>query len=219
MRTLFAMTCAALSAGCLDLGQTDVQMKLAVDPYLQPGDPSYNPPPNPDDPVGLGLCDVGLSYQGFGSSRLEVGRDEEEIGMDRDRVKPLSALTGEYARVLGAPPALLGQLTNTFGATPPRWFVEPEATAVSLFSSMRVAFVGCLDVTATADYDDVPDAANAPEKCTAFAERFWSRTPDADELSNCVEVATTAVGQEPQARRKWAYVCASVLSSAPFLTY
>lgn len=218
MRALFATCCALLLAGCLEVGNATANLKLSpqgaaaglTEPVVK----------NPDDPgVFDGSCDEGKSYVGFGGTRLEVGRDEEEIGFDRDRVKPLSALSGEYARVLGATPALLNQLANTFGSTPPRWSVEPEATAVSLFSAMRVAFVGCLGATDSADFDALPTEAIAQDHCRAFAAKFWSRAPDQEELHSCVEVATGHTGQEPSPRRKWAYVCAAVLSSAPFLTY
>src|SRR5207249_2846576 len=108
----------------------------------------------------------------------------------------------------------------TFGATPPRWFVEPESNAVSLYSAVRVAFVGCLGLTASdAQYGSAPDTTTATDVCGQFARRFWSRTAEPDELSNCVDVATSGSAAEPLPRRKWAYACASVLSSAPFLTY
>lgn len=179
-----------------------------------------DPAENPDNPVEMAACDFGYGYEGFGGTRLEAGREDEEVGFDRDRVKPYSALAGEYSRVLGrAAPALLGQLSSTFGQVPPRWYVEPSATAVSLYSSMRVAFVGCLDLTNTADFDAMPDATNAPAKCTEFAKRFWSRSPDRDEVQACVDVLVTGTSRETAARRKWAYGCASVLSSAPFLTF
>lgn len=219
MKTLFAAAAAMLLAGCLDVGNATANMKVASQNPYAPKDPTLDEN-NPDNPIPFNAsCDEGKSYVGFGGARLEVGRDEEEVGFDRDRVKPLSALSGEYARVLGTTPALLNQLSNTFGSVPPRWSVEPEATAVSLFSAMRVAFVGCLDVTNTADYDAAPTVGLAQDKCNAFAARYWSRAPDTDELQSCVEVATQHTGQEPAARRKWAYVCATVLSSAPFLTY
>ena len=175
-------------------------------------------PVEPGMPPGT-TCDQGYNYQGFGGMRLEVGRDEDQVGFDRDRVKPLTALRGEFTRVLGSTPALLDSLSNTFGVTPPRWYIEPEASAVSLYSSMRVAFVGCLGVTATAEYDVMPDATNARTRCAAFAHKFWSREANTEELDSCVDMVTNKTSEEPAARRKWAYACSSVLSSASFLTY
>lgn len=215
MRT-FSLAAAVLFAlaGCQGGATLDYKLMTADQPQI------LDPAQNPDNPVEMTACDHGYGYEGFGGTRLEAGREDEEIGFDRDRVKPYSALAGEYSRVLGrAAPALLGQLSSTFGQVPPRWYVEPSATAVSLYSSMRVAFVGCLDLTNTADFDVMPDATNAAAKCTDFAKRFWSRSPDTDEVQACVDVLVTGTTRETAARRKWAYGCASVLSSAPFLTF
>ena len=216
MRTLLLACTAAAAAACSDLGSATADLNVTRAPSATVLDPSKNP----DNPAQvLDSCDTGLTYVGFGGMRLEVGRDEEDVGTDRDRVKPYSALVGEYARVLGQAPALLGTLSNTFGATPPRWYVEPEATAVSLYSSMRVAFVGCLGLTDGPDYDLAPTPEAAALHCDAFAQRFWSRSPDLEELDACVQVAVADTAREPEPRRKWAYACAAVLSSAPFLTF
>ena len=216
-KTLIPVLVAVAVTGCADHATIDIKMQknpnMPVEPVVKPVDPK-----EPVVPVEE-VCDQGYNYQGFGGTRLEVGRDGDLAGFDRDRVKPLSALRGEYARVLGTTPALIDSLSNTFGATPPRWYIEPESNAVSLYSSMRIAFVGCLNVTATAQYDVMPDATNARTICGDFAHRFWSRVPNTEELDSCVALVTTKTGEEPNARRKWAYACASVLSSASFLTY
>ncbi len=204
-------------AACAD--HATIELKMQKNPN-QPVEPVVKVPEPTDPTLPPDMtCDQGYNYQGFGGLRLEVGRDEDSVGFDRDRVKPLTALRGEYARVLGTTPVLLDSLSNTFGATPPRWYIEPEATAVSLYSSMRVAFVGCLGATDNASFDLIPDSTNARAKCTEFAKKFWSRTPNEEELSSCVDVVTLKTGEEPSSRRKWAYACASVLSSASFLTY
>lgn len=226
MNRLFPCFVVVLSAACADVGETQVMVSnMAPAPDPDPAPTTWVPTADPaqvtnvpGDTAKVG-CDQGFTYEGFGGVQLVVGRDEDDVGFDRDRVKPLSALRGEYARVLGKTPAVLDTLSNTFGSVPPRWYVEPEASAVSLFSSMRVAFAGCLELTASTAFDAAPTAANAEGPCTAFAHKFWSRAPDADELASCVDVATNKTGAEPQARRKWAYACASVLSSAGFLTY
>lgn len=216
-KTLSCVLVSVLCAACADHATIDIKMQKNPNAPLEP---VVVKPVDPVDPTPVEMvCDQGYSYQGFGGARLEVGRDEDQVGFDRDRVKPLTALRGEYARVLGTTPALLDSLSNTFGVTPPRWYIEPEATAVSLYSSMRIGFVGCLNVTATAEYDVMPDATNARAKCGKFAHRFWSREPNVEELDSCVELVTLKTGEEPAARRKWAYACASVLSSASFLTY
>ncbi len=215
MKTLFAAAALFTTAAC-DMGSASVDLHVngSLDPDI------IDPTQNPDAPsTSTLICDLGYTYLGFGGTRLEAGREDEQLGYDRDRVKPYSALGDEYARVLGTTPDLLTTLGSTFGEVPPRWYIEPQATAVSLYSALRVAFVGCLDYTNTTAFDAVPDATNAPANCAAFAASFWNRAPDTNEVAACVSLVTQGTPNEPVARRKWAYACASVLSSAPFLTF
>ncbi len=219
MKTSIYVAAFALTTACSDLGSSNVQL-MTQDSQLRPKQVKEDPVPrNPEQPVDLGSCAEGFSYEGFGGTQLVVGRDPDAVGYDRDRVKPLTALRGEYARVLGKTPAVLEQLSNTFGAVPARWYVEPEASAVSLYSAMRVAFAGCLELTNTAEFDGTITLESAEKHCTGFARRFWSRNPAEDELARCVDVVSQKTSEEPNLRRKWAYGCASVLSSAGFLTY
>jgi len=184
-------------------------------------------PGGPDGPGGPGgpggemnRCDPGRSWLGFDGAPLDLRRVDAPAGADGHRVKPYSALAGEYARVLGKTPASLASLANTFGAAPERWYDEPQASAVSIYASLRVAFQGCLAVTgAGAKYAAGPDAASAATECGAWAQAFWSRAATPQEIDACVRVAVEGTAKEPDARRRWAYACASVLSAAGFLAY
>ncbi len=216
--------CASLLFGCSDMGRSEAELKNLTP--KETNEPVYEDPPYVETPPDAPRCETGTSYVGIGGMQLEVGRADEEQGWDRDRVKPYAALIGEFERVLGrvAPDhprtRLLLSLGPTFGSVPEGWYVEPELNAVSLYSAMRVAFIGCLDLTATgSEYEPAPTYENAPNVCRAFARRFWSRSPAADELSACVQVAVEGSAKETNPRRRWAYTCASVLTSAPFLTY
>ena len=63
-------------------------------------------------------------------------------------------------------------------------------------------------------------AAKAVEAAKGKAGRkAWSRTATVEDTDACVDVATNKLNDEPDARRRWAYVCASILSSSNFLTY
>jgi hypothetical protein len=168
------------------------------------------------------LCTTtGKSYVGFAGTKLEADRVAAPAGSERLRLKPYSALVGEYPRVLGAPaPGLLDQAGQTFGEAPDRWTIEPHASAVSVYTAYRIAFQGCLTYTQTSpDYAAAPTAATAQTACTAMTRAFWSRAANPDELSACVEMATTGSASEADPRRRWAYGCTSVLSAAGFLTY
>jgi hypothetical protein len=52
-----------------------------------------------------------------------------------------------------------------------------------------------------------------------MARTFWSRTASPDQTAACVDVAVTGAATVTDPRKRWAYACASVLSSAGFLTY
>jgi hypothetical protein len=187
------------------------------------GDPNGQTPPgeqppgqDPNDPA---LC-KSKEYAGFDNLRLDADRKAFKLGEDRGRVKPFGALQTEYARVLGAAPASLQGSGATFGQVPKNWYEEPEANAVALQTAYNIAFDGCLTFTATApEFEKAPDATSAAAQCGAMARKFWSKTPGPQEIQACADVAVTGAAKEPAARRKWAYACASVLTSAGFLTY
>jgi len=186
-------------------------------------DPNGATPPGTDtpgqDPNDPALC-KSKEYAGFDNRLLHNDRVAAQIGVDRGRLKPFGALQTEYARVLGAAPASLQGAGPTFGQVPKNWFEEPQANAVALQTAYNIAFDGCLTFTGTApEFAAAPDAMNAPAQCGAMARKFWSKTPAPQEIQACVDVAVTGAAKEPNARRKWAYACASVLSSAGFLSY
>jgi len=172
------------------------------------------------------------SYAGFGGTKLEAGRLEAAIGVDRARSKPYEMLVDEYKRALAATaiPTVLGESGPTFGQAQDRWFVEPTPSAVSIYQAYRVAFEGCLTYTKTdPKYGVAPAADTATAECTSMQRTFWSRTPSPDEVAACVEVAVTdsvtelqpggTTSQATDPRRRWSYACASVLTAPGFLTF
>lgn len=170
-------------------------------------------------------CALGQTYRGFGGTVLEAGRVDADIGVERQRVKPFSALTTEYARVLNTTPALLNSSATAFDSAPVRWFMEAKANAVSLYTAYRIGFQGCLTLTNTdARYDVLPSGSTAESECRGWARKFWSRDADANELAACVKTAMEDTVNEGNnapttPRRRWAYTCAAVLTSAGFLTF
>ena len=183
-----------------------------------------SPPPDGSDampPSGPTTClSVQKSYLGFGAVKLEAGRVDEAVGLNRRRVKPYSALVGEYARVLGESPQLLSSAGATLGQSVDRFATEPTASASSIFMSYRIAFEGCLTYAESdAKYADAPTSSSAATECAAMTRKFWSRTATSDEIATCTTVATADTTAETDPRRRWAYTCAAVLSAADFLTY
>lgn len=197
------------------------------------GWPDGTDPNNPNGPGGGGqpapkCTDYGQQYLGFDAKDLTKDRVEEAVGIDRARFKPFSALETEYERVLPTRPQLLNGAGSTFATPPARWYDEPQATAIGIYTSYRIAFEGCLDITADAKYSAMPDANGASTECAAWARKFWSRDASPEEINACVQVATTdsvtetslqGVTSNTTAERRWAYACASVLTAAGFLTY
>ena len=188
--------------------------------------PSTNPAAvdaGPQDPGAVTTCNQkpdGRTYLGYGKITLESDRVNEGAGVNRARVKPFSVLSGEYTRAVGAVPASLSANASTFGDVPVRWYEEAHSSAVELSTSYRIAFDGCLTFTATGtEFSAVPTAATAPAQCTSMMKKFWSQTPQPAEIASCASYATTALGKEPDARRRWAYVCATAMTSTRFLTF
>ena len=181
------------------------------------GDPTA--PGDPAAPANPAQC-KGREYVGFASAKLHDGRLVANLGTNRGRVKPFAALKTELQRVLGNSPASLATADSTFAAAPARWYTEPTANAVALKTAYDIAFDGCLTYVATdPKLAQAPTAQSASTACGAMARKFWSKTPAPQEIQACVDVATTGAASEPIVANKWAYACASVLTSAGFLTY
>jgi hypothetical protein len=163
---------------------------------------------------------TGRSYVLFDGSKLEESRVNENIGMNRARLKPYAVMSGEYSRVLGLVPPSLAGAAGSFDDPPARWFAETLYSGVTLSASFDISFEACTAATKTdAAFAAAPTAATAETQCAAWARKAWNRTASPDELSACTDLATTKLNDEPDARRRWSYVCASILSSAQFLTY
>jgi hypothetical protein len=138
--------------------------------------------------------------------------------VDRRRVKPYSALQSEFQRALGNVPAALATSSATFGGDAPRWYSEPTLGAVSAITMYSLAFTSCYDTMTDAKYAQMPTAASAATECAAMQRKIWQRTATPDEAQACVDNAV-GLTDEPVARRRWADVCASIMTSAEFTTY
>jgi hypothetical protein len=168
----------------------------------------------------VALCESGRKYKGFGGDDLTLDRRETDVGFERARTKPFSALVTEYPRVLGNTPDLLSQSESTFGLTPPRWFNKNEPNAVSLYQAYRIAFQGCLTLTAQpAQYTQLPTIETATQECAGWARKFWGRSAMGPEIEACANVIGQYSSRESSMRRRWAHGCASVLTSSDFLTF
>ena len=217
-RITFTISMTAASALMLACGADDSDPLRGHGAPAAADDPAAAPakPPAAGDPA---LC-TGRAYVGYGPTKLADRRVVAQLGVNRGRVKPFGALKTEFERVLGNKPASLATADATFAAAPPRWYAEATANAVALKTAYDIAFDGCLTYVATdPKLVQAPTAASAEEACAGMARKFWSKTPAPQEIAACVDVATTGAASEPAVANKWAYACASILTSAGFLTY
>jgi hypothetical protein len=169
-----------------------------------------------ETPVG---CNGAALYSGLGGVSLDGDRLDIIAGTDRSRVKPYSMLPAEYGRALGTTPSRINNQAGTFDAPVARWANEQQLSAISVYQAYIAAFQGCLTYTASAAaYSANPTATTAATECANMQRRFWSRVPTAAEQTACSSYATSAANNDPSPRRRWAYVCSAVLTSAWFLT-
>jgi hypothetical protein len=171
-----------------------------------------------EEPTDTGLCKEGIAHIGFAGQNFVADRKPGEIGKDRRRMKPFTALAGEFQRALGVVPAGLAASTAAYGDVPARWYAEPTAGAVSLYTTYTLAFGSCYDTMTAATFSQAPTAESAPIECAKMQRTIWQRTPSKDEITACADLALDLT-TETNARRRWAHACASIMSSAGFTTY
>lgn len=208
-----ALLAAVLLAACEEEPET-----LKPSDYSEPG--AGNPDAKTPEGTGTTVQPSGRPYNGFDNKDLGAGRVQEPLGANRARLVPFEALGGEYTRVIGAAPASLAAASSSFDTAPARWFVEAQASGVGLSTMFSVSFEGAVAMTAAdPKYAVAPTAETAPAECIALMKKAWLRTPSPEETSACVDLAVNRLGKEPDAKKKWAYVIASVLSTTRFATF
>lgn len=174
------------------------------------------PPGDPNEP---GSCALGGKHVGFAGEDFAASRTVGGLGKDRRRIKPFSALKSEIERVLGSSPSTLPQSAAAFGDVPTRWYAEPVAGAVSLYTTASLVFTACYDAMSAPTYAQAPTAESATTECTALQRKAWQRAPTPEETKACVDLVVTTSASEPLPRRRWARACASVMTSAGFISY
>ena len=178
---------------------------------------------NPGDTSAALQCTeapVGRSYTLFDGSKTEAKRQNENVGVNRARVKPFAAMEQEFQRVLGVVPPSLKGAAGSFDVPAARWYGEAEYSAISLHAMAEIAFEGCLAYTKSSPaFAAAPTDDSARTECSKLMRKAWSRSPSPDEIAGCADLATTTLADEKDVSRRWAYACASVLSASQFLTF
>lgn len=169
------------------------------------------------DPTKPGSCEVGTTHIGFANTDFVADRKLGALGENRRRVKPYSAMRTEIDRVLGVVPTALEQSSAAFGEIPARWYVEPTAGAVSLYTTYTLAFSACYASMNDATHEAAPTATTASSECQTLQRRAWLRSPTPAETQSCSELVLGLTSETP--RRRWAHACASIMTAAGFTTY
>lgn len=159
------------------------------------------------DPTKPGACETGAAHIGFAKTDFVADRKPGGLGENRRRVKPYSAMQTEFSRVLGVAPATLAQSSAAFGDIPARWYLEPTAGAVSLYTTYTLAFSACY-----ASLSDSPAF-----DCATLQRKAWQRSPTPAETQACTDFMNGLTSETP--RRRASHACASILTSAGFTTY
>ncbi len=206
---LLATTSTALALGCTNPDE------LLGGNRTRGGDKGEVSP----EALMCGSKTAGRSYTLFDGTKLEAERVDEGNGVNRARFKPFAVMAGEYRRVLGVVPKSLDTASAAFGEVPPRWHADSALSGVSLNAAFSVSFDACTMHTTETTFATVPDESSATTYCTTTMRKAWSRSPSPEETGACVELATKKLDAEPDPRRRWSYVCASILSSSHFLTF
>ncbi|MEW6432384.1 MAG: hypothetical protein AB1730_12825 [Myxococcota bacterium] len=214
-RALFSSVVMLLVAAC----EAEIVRKGPDDPTIIPVEITAKDASRIQAPE-VALCDSGRTYVGFGGTELTADRRQVDLGLETVRLKPFSALQTEYPRVLGNTPGLLAGAESTFGTTPARWFPAPQASAVTMYTAYRIAFQGCLTLTAQpAKYAVEATQETAMAECAVWAKKFWSRPALGPEIEACASLIRVDAASETNVRRRWAYGCAAVLTASDFMTY
>jgi hypothetical protein len=162
----------------------------------------------------------GNSYVLFDGTKLEASRVNENVGVNRARIKPYAVMASEYQRVLGVVPPSIKTAGASFDDPPARWFAESIYSGVAMNAIFEISYEGCLDyVRAASDLKAIPTPETATAECTKMMRKAWSRTPSPEEVGSCTDLAVTKLAEQKDPARRWAYVCASILSSSQFLTF
>ncbi len=174
------------------------------------------------DSKGMLTCsNTGKTYKGFGNVELTASRiTEVPMEGDRFRIKPYGALKSDFQRVLGAVPKSLDANAATFAQAADRWYTEPMASAVTLFTTYRVSYEAALTLTASdAKYSSAPTEESAKAACDSFARKVWNKVPTSDQVASCVKIAVVDTAAETDAKARWAYALASVMAATGFVAY
>ena len=225
----FVVAALVLAGACARAPQRMSKGRSVADEYAT-NDPEIERNKSNIDGSGGGnmlTCagNIGRTYKGFGGFELTAGRQEQIPSQgDRARIKPFSALKGEFSRVLSVTPRSLLSNGDSFDEPDARLYIEPTVTGVNVFTLYRAAYEAALTYVAQ-NPDNLPGLGSAPSEatagtvCTFIGTRAWHRNPSESELAACKKVALVDTVMEQSSANRWAYSIASILTAVGFASY
>lgn len=179
-------------------------------------------------------------YLGLGGEPLEAGRSDAMALKDthrpfRNQLDPNNNwwwLVSETSRSLAIEVSQLDVEVRdpgvgaAFGVVSRGWYEESEVGAFAVFVTFQFAHKACLRAFETrtphlrAGWFEHTAFAPTRERAQAFCRKTqqsaWLRPPREDEVETCVQLALD-LESEPDVKRRWAAVCASIFASTNFL--
>ncbi|MBE2251439.1 MAG: hypothetical protein IAE78_18000 [Myxococcus sp.] len=234
---LSALTLAACVEGQFVGGQPGLAGEggVSIDPQSGPA-PSIPALPSA---ARCGDASSGRAWLGLSGEHLELGRLDRAAFVDVARpYRNLKSgndwtVTGDITASIGgdaftAPESRDPGTGGAFGVVPDRWYDESIVGPFAVYVSYAFAFKACLASFArptfrnTAGWYEHVKFAPTPERARQFCDKTqrsaWLRAPSEEELAACTALALN-LEEEPDVGKRWAYVCASVVTSMNWLSY
>ncbi len=229
-----ALLCSVLSlSSCLGniMGPPKVPTE-GPDPVATGPGPDAAPTPSRAPECSTGP--KGRSYQSLDGHPLEADRRNLELGAEIQLIRNPEQLIEGQRKALNQDFYHLGLYTNafssSFGILPAldlaHWYQAPQPGISLEWGFFYTAYRACLEqqqhpkITPPVAWQATPTADTAPAECRRFMQNAWWESPTDDEVAACADFAVNeipALVSEPA--QQWAYVCASVLTSANFIAF
>ncbi len=189
--------------------------------------------PTPSAPAGptysAAVCEgapPARTFTGLDGLPLERDRVNAAADLDQRRTRSwenLDAYGGDLNQQLGYYRATEGLLERaTAPLRPDFWYLEADMGALELYSQFRVGFMACERMVADphgTPLFSLPSFASAPSTDTAdgpcryMMRQFWKTEPTAQQVQACADFAVNETSDLPTVSKRWALVCAALLSS------
>ncbi len=205
-----------------------------VDDPSTPGDGSQ-PPVITSQAAVCSTGPKGRSYKSLDGHPLEYDRANVDLGVDIARLPTSGQLIETQRGGLGQDFYQLHLYTREFGEafgqqeglTLRGWF-QPTTPGISLaWTFFYSSYRACLEAVTNPQiyqppeaWTQTPTAQTAPVQCRRWMMTLWWDLPTEEQVADCADFAVNEIPTLAQTpAQQWAYVCASIMSSAAGVAY